>query len=260
MQTIGIIGGGKGGAEVLNMIRHCAQAKAAYICDKNTAAPGCLVATKSGIPVFTEISQAIAHNADYVFDLTGSSHVQEVLRKELPHGKLVNGDLAYLLFCLVDSNLGEDDDDDTLENKYLTFSLCEEEYALPVSFVKEIVGVPKITHIPEMPAHVKGTVNLRESVIPVVDVRLRFGFPEIRYTERTCVILVEVGNHSVGLIVDEVKDSVEILPENIEKPPRVVVGKVGNYVRGISKDSQGGVKIVLNPEVLLEEDMHVMQL
>jgi purine-binding chemotaxis protein CheW len=258
MQTIGIIGGGKGGAEVLNMIRHCAKTKAAYICDKDANAPGCLAATKSGIPVFTDLAQALAHNADYVFDLTGSPHVQEILRNELPRGKLVDGNLAYLLFSLVDSNLG-DEDDNTLENKYLTFSLCEEEYALPVSFVKEIVGVPKITHIPEMPPHVKGTVNLRESVIPVVDMRLRFGFPEIPYTDRTCVVLVEFGSHAVGLIVDVVKDSTEILPESIEKPPRVAGGKIGAYVRGISKDSHGGVKIILSPEVLLEDDLGSLQ-
>ncbi len=258
MHTIGIVGGGKGGAEVLNLVRHCSQTKAAYICDKDTKAPGCLVATKAGIPVISDLSEAITRNADYVFDLSGNKQVQEVLRKELPRGKLVDGDLAYLLFSLVDSNIGEDDDD-TLENKYLTFSLCEEEYALPVSFVKEIVGVPKITHIPEMPAHVKGTVNLRGLVFPVMDLRLRFGLPEETYTDRTCIILIEIKDHTVGLIVDEVKDSMEIVPENIEKTPRLAGGSDGGYVRGISKDAQGGVKIVLSPEVLLEEELQAIK-
>lgn len=259
MYSIGIVGGGKGGLEVLNLIRHCASAKAAFVCDSSATAAACIAATKYGVPVFTELSKALEHPADYIFDLTGSKSVQQLLEKEVPNGKLVHGDLAYLLFSLVDNNLGEDDED-TLENRYLTFKICSEEYAIPVQYVKEIVGVPKITHIPEMPAHVRGTVNLRGMVFPVIDMRMRFGFPEQDYSDRTCVILIELGSQNVGFIVDEVRESVEIVPSKIEKTPRIAGGVDGGYVRGIGKDTNGGVKIMIDVDALLTNDHAVQQL
>jgi purine-binding chemotaxis protein CheW len=125
--------------------------------------------------------------------------------------------------------------------------------------VKEIVGVPKITHIPEMPRHVKGTVNLRGLVFPVVDLRLRFGFSENQYSDRTCIVLIDFAGKNIGFIVDEVKDSIEISPQHIDSTPRVAGVSGGGYVKGIAKDSQGGVKIVVDVESLLKSDEAIQQ-
>src|SRR5690349_718372 len=92
--------------------------------------------------------------------------------------------------------------------KYLTFALGAEEYGVPVLKVREIIKILDITQVPQVPAHVKGVINLRGKVIPVVDLRLKFGFPEQDYTERTCVIVVEVvlpsGRVMMGIVVDAV--------------------------------------------------------
>ncbi len=254
MFTVGIVGGGKGGVEILGMVKRCANAKAAFVCDRNPEAPAMIAAHKHGIPVTTEIEGVFQHKVDVLFDLSGNPSVREQLHRELQQGtSLVDGDLAYFLFSLADANM-DDEDEDTLENRYLTFKIMEEEYAIPVVFVKEIVGVPKITHIPEMPSYMKGTVNLRGIVFPVIDLRVRFGFSETQYTDRTCVVVIEFGNKSIGFIVDEVHESIEIRPENIEHPPRLGGVSGGGYVRGIGKDASGGVKIVIDVEALLKED------
>src|SRR5271154_2040739 len=94
--------------------------------------------------------------------------------------------------------------------KYLTFQLGKEEFAIPVLYVREIMGVQEITAVPQTPSYVKGVINLRGKVIPVVDLRLKFGLPEVDYTQRTCIIVVQVHHAGVaiqtGIIVDEVSE------------------------------------------------------
>ncbi|MGD9976299.1 MAG: chemotaxis protein CheW, partial [Desulfatirhabdiaceae bacterium] len=96
----------------------------------------------------------------------------------------------------------------TIEGKYLTFTLGQEEYGIGIKKIREIIGLMPITAIPEMPAYIKGVINLRGRVIPVVDLRLRFSMPEIDYTERTCIVVVEMesadGHATIGIVVDAV--------------------------------------------------------
>ena len=104
-----------------------------------------------------------------------------------------------------------------LVGKYLTFALGNEEYSVPVLKVREIIKIMDITAVPQVPEYVKGVVNLRGKVIPVVDLRLKFGFPAQDYTERTCIIVVEValatGARMMGITVDHVSEVLNVAAE-----------------------------------------------
>jgi len=141
-------------------------------------------------------------------------------------------------------------DEDTQESKYLTFSLCGEEYGIGISNVIEIIGIQRITHLPGAPDFLKGVINLRGKVIPVMDVRLRFGCDEKEYNERTCIVVINLNNLSVGLIVDTVSEVLDIPAENIETLPKVNNQTGSRYIEGLGKvDDQ--VKILLNTHKLL---------
>ena len=104
------------------------------------------------------------------------------------------------------------------ESKHLTFKLANEEYGVEILRVREIIGVMNITAVPRMPVYMKGVINLRGKVVPVVDLRLKFGLDEIEHTEQTCIIVVDVGKE-IGIIVDTVSEVLDIKDENVEPPP-----------------------------------------
>ncbi len=140
--------------------------------------------------------------------------------------------------------------EDSQEDKYLTFKIGKEEYAIDIQFVTEIIGIQKITDLPDVPVYVKGVINLRGKVIPVIEVRLRFGFEERPYDERTCIVVVNLENVSVGLIVDSVNEVLDIPGERIDPPPAVRKGTESRYVQGLGKVDED-VKIILNINKLL---------
>ena len=109
------------------------------------------------------------------------------------------------------------------EGKYLTFTLAEEEYGIGILKIKEIIGMLPITSVPQTPEFVKGVINLRGKVIPVIALRLRFGMGEIDYTERTCIIVVEItgraGTVLIGIVVDSVSEVLNIRGDDIEDTP-----------------------------------------
>ena len=135
------------------------------------------------------------------------------------------------------------------EGKYLTFSLANEDYGIGILKIKEIIGMMPITKVPRCPEFVKGVINLRGKVIPVLDLRMRFGVDAAEYTERTCIVVVEVdsgsGNLMVGLIVDSVSEVLNIKSEDIEETPSFGAKVDTDYILGMAKIS-GGVKILLN--------------
>ncbi len=147
----------------------------------------------------------------------------------------------------------DDENEDTQKDKYLTFHIAEEDYGIEISCVTEIVGMQHISEIPEMPAFIKGVINLRGVVIPVMDVRLRFGMAPRAYDERTCVVVVRMGETAVGLIVDTVKEVLGIPESSITEPPRVASAKGARYVKGIGR-MDGSVKILLDIDALLHEE------
>jgi len=145
-----------------------------------------------------------------------------------------------------------EEEEDTLANKYLTFQLGNEEYGLEIRYVTEILGIQKITKIPRLPDFIKGVINLRGRVIPVMDVRIRFKMEPKTYDERTCVIVVNIQDRSVGLIVDTVSEVVDIPESEIEPPPTLGDSAGNEFVQGMGKIEKT-IKILLNINKLLYE-------
>ena len=145
------------------------------------------------------------------------------------------------------------------EGKYLTFALAGEEYGIGILKVKEIIGIMPVTHVPQTPDFVKGVINLRGKVIPVVDLRLRFGLQAAAYTERTCIIVVEVagasGHVMMGIVVDAVSEVLNIRGADIENTPAFGVKLNTDFILGMAK-AAGGIKILLEiDKVLNSEDL-----
>jgi len=144
------------------------------------------------------------------------------------------------------------EDEDTQKDKYLTFHLANEDYGIEIRFVTEIVGIQAITRIPEMEDSIKGVINLRGKVVPVMDVRTRFRLPPREYDERTCIIVVDINNTTVGLVVDEVSEVMDIPESQVEPPPKSN-NKKSSFVKGVGKVKEE-VKIILNVSQLLYEE------
>ena len=140
------------------------------------------------------------------------------------------------------------------EGKYLTFTLANEEYGIGILKIKEIIGMMPITTVPRTPEFVKGVINLRGKVIPVVDLRLRFGMEAIDYTERTCIIVVEVeaqsGTVMIGIVVDSVSEVLNIKGDDIENTPTFGTKLNTDYIQGMAK-MDGSVKILLDIDQIL---------
>lgn len=153
-----------------------------------------------------------------------------------------------------DLDLREDleDDEDTLKDRFLTFRLGEEQYGIEIRHVTEIVGIQRITEVPDMPASIKGVINLRGQVIPVMDVRLRFRLPPREYDERTCIVVVALAEISVGLIVDQVEEVREIPAGNVSPPMHVGQTAAGRCVQGLGRVGEE-VKILLDVSKLVCE-------
>jgi purine-binding chemotaxis protein CheW len=140
--------------------------------------------------------------------------------------------------------------EDTQHAKYLTFCLGTEDYGIEIKNVTEIIGIQKITEIPEMAAHSKGVINLRGKIIPVMDLRLRFQLPAREYDERTCIVVVHVQDTSVGLIVDTVNEVSVIPDDQIELSTGLASNQRSGFIRGIGKAGEA-IKIILDIQALL---------
>ena len=138
--------------------------------------------------------------------------------------------------------------------KYLTFKLAGEEYGLEILKVKEIIGVMDITRVPRTPDFVRGMINLRGKVIPVIDLRTKFGFESVEDTDETCIIVVEVVRNGesiqTGILVDSVSEVLDIPGEEIEDTPTFGEGIEAQFILGMAK-SKGGVKLLLDIEEVL---------
>jgi purine-binding chemotaxis protein CheW len=152
----------------------------------------------------------------------------------------------------------DEENEDTQEGRYLSFRIAKEEYAIEIRHVTEIVGIQKITEVPDMPRYVKGVINLRGSVIPVVDVRLRFNIEPIEYDDRTCLIVVNVNDSPIGLVVDAVKEVISIAPEQISPAPQVSKGDVSRYIKGIARFSEEVIILLAMDKLLYDEKLHGM--
>jgi purine-binding chemotaxis protein CheW len=147
----------------------------------------------------------------------------------------------------------DEEDEDTQVNKFLTFVLNTGAYGIEIRYVTEIIGIQNITKVPDMPCYIKGVINLRGKVIPVMDVRLRFGVEERSYDDRTCIIVINIDDQSVGLIVDRVLEVLDIPQSDIEPPPKVKRGTDNLFIQGMGKVGSE-VKILLNANRLLYDE------
>ena len=148
-------------------------------------------------------------------------------------------------------------------DKYVTFKSGNEYFGLKIEYVNEIIVYQEITEIPESDDYIKGLINLRGKIIPVIDVRIRFKQEPMEYTDRTCIIIVNVNDIVVGLIVEKIAEVVEIKEEDILPPPSIVIGgeeKVQNkYVYAIGKVGDS-VKLLVDPDrILKDEDIAIIE-
>lgn len=144
------------------------------------------------------------------------------------------------------------EEEDTQKGKFLTFFVGKEVYGIEIKYVTEIIGIQAITEVPDLPDYIKGIINLRGKIIPVMDVRLRFKKEFLEYNDRTCVIVIDTNEITIGLIVDGVAEVINIAGSDIVPPPQMnsfhnryikAIGKVGN-----------DVKLLLDCQKLLSEE------
>ncbi|AFM39893.1 chemotaxis signal transduction protein [Desulfosporosinus acidiphilus SJ4] len=159
---------------------------------------------------------------------------------------------------MTEADQGLLEEEDTQKGKFLTFLLGNEFYGIEIKYVTEIIGFQPITEVPDLPDYIKGIVNLRGKIIPVMDVRLRFRKPFREYNDRTCVIVVDVFEISIGLIVDSVSEVIAISEEEIVAPPNL--GRGGSkYIKGIGKVGNE-VKLLLDCDKLLnDQDLETLE-
>ncbi len=136
--------------------------------------------------------------------------------------------------------------DHSLEGgKFLSFFLGEEEYAIEILKVQEIIGLMPITPVPRMPGYIKGVVNLRGKIVPVMNLRTRFGLTEIDYTEETCIIVVQESQYLMGVVVDKVSEVADIEGSQMAEVPSIGAGEQSEYLSGLGK-VKDNVKMIVD--------------
>ncbi len=146
-----------------------------------------------------------------------------------------------------------------LEGKYLTFILNEEIYGIEILKVREIIGLMDITNVPQTPDYMKGVINLRGKVIPVIDLRLKFTMQEEEHTQETCVIVVEVDGTSIGIIVDSVSEVSDIEGKSIEVAPRFGQGIDTTFIMGLGKVKEKIIILLDIETVLSAEELEMVE-
>ena len=143
--------------------------------------------------------------------------------------------------------------EDTQRGRFLTFALGNEDFGIEIKYVTEIVGLQPISQLPEVPAFIKGIINLRGRIIPVVDVRIKFKKEQAAYTDRTCIIVIDTGDVNAGLIVDNVAEVIGMADENISPPPDMGTGVQNKYIMGVGKVGDK-VKLLLDCRKLFSHE------
>ncbi|HAH61588.1 MAG TPA: chemotaxis protein CheW [Treponema sp.] len=147
--------------------------------------------------------------------------------------------------------------------RFLSFTVDNENYCMDILKVKELMGMTAITPLPRTPQFIRGVINLRGQIIPIIDLRLKFGLPFQEYTKRTCIIVVEVNfeeeNILMGLVVDAIQDVVSIPEDKMSKIPYINARIKSEYIKGIA-DTPEGMKIVLDVlKILNDEELAVVK-
>lgn len=152
-------------------------------------------------------------------------------------------------------------EEDSQKGKFMTFQIGKELFGISINYVNEIIVIQPITAIPEVEDYIKGLINLRGKIIPVIDVRVRFQMEPKDYTDRTCIIVIDVKSMVIGLIVEKIAEVDTIMDEDIVPPPSLVYKDCehNKYVYGLAKTG-GTVKLLINPEKLIkDEDLEILE-
>jgi purine-binding chemotaxis protein CheW len=144
-------------------------------------------------------------------------------------------------------------EDTGIANQYMTFMVGVESYGIKIEFVSEILNMQTITEVPEVPVYIKGIINMRGKILPVMDVRLRFNKEPIEYNDRTCIIVISMSNTMVGLIVDTVREVMEIMPEDIVETEDAAAEMQNRYIKAIGK-TETGVILMLDLDRLMSDN------
>jgi purine-binding chemotaxis protein CheW len=152
-----------------------------------------------------------------------------------------------------------DEPEDDQNGKFLIFSSGSENYGIEIRYVKEIISLHPITEVPEVPGYIRGIINLRGQIIPVMDIRLRFRKPFMEYNDRTCIIVIDIEDFSIGLIVDSVSEVVAINEEEIIDPPKL--RKENNpFIKAIGKIEKEVKLIIDSPNLVYDADWETLKI
>ena len=150
--------------------------------------------------------------------------------------------------------MSDNEADEAPKDQYLIFSVDEECFGIDINFVREIIGMEPVTAVPDLPDYIKGVINLRGKVVPVMDMLIRFQKPPRAYTDRTCIVVVEIENIFMGLIIDEVLEVISIMEEEIMSLPKGGKESITNrYAWGVVRSSDG-VRMLLDGKKLIEKE------
>jgi purine-binding chemotaxis protein CheW len=145
------------------------------------------------------------------------------------------------------------------KNKFLTYFLNDEQYGIEISQVREIIAMMKITPVPRTPRYISGVINLRGSIIPVVDTRKRFEMDEIEYTEQTAIIIIEIKKMSIGFIVDMVEEVLAIEDENISEPPKFGTNVNMEFIKNMARHNDAVVMIMDMEKLFESEELNMLE-
>jgi purine-binding chemotaxis protein CheW len=145
------------------------------------------------------------------------------------------------------------------EGKFLTFVLNNEEYGIEILKVREIIGVIGITPVPQTPDYLKGVINLRGKVIPVIDLRLKFSMTEEEHKQETCIIVVEVNNAPIGVVVDNVSEVLDIKSEEVEDTPQFGHEIDTSFIMGLGKAKEKIIILLVIDKVLSTEELEMVE-
>lgn len=143
--------------------------------------------------------------------------------------------------------------DNSILGKVMTFNIGEQVYGIEIQYVTEIIGMQRITKVPHVPNYIKGIINVRSKVVPIVDIRTRFGKPEIPYTSRTCIITLNFNDISVGIIVDSVADVEDIHTGDISATPQNKNVNENDFIQYMIRGENETTKLILDVGKLLDE-------
>lgn len=145
-------------------------------------------------------------------------------------------------------------DENIIDDQYLTFIINGDEYGLEISYVMGIIKMVPITKVPQTPDYIEGLINLRGELIGVIDVRKRFNMPTREYDDLTCIIYISYSDYILGMIVDDVLDTVTIAEEHICPPPSVKLSYANQFIRNIGQLADGKIKLLIDLERFLAQD------